>query len=354
MSKLALIGLHNLHLMQFLYKYTDILDEKGISYDVLYWDRDMDDTIKEKAFKGKKIAYKYQMSNYQPKHKKIGGFLGCILYMAKIIRKNKYDHIILLTTQTALPLYVFSRTVRKSKYIYDFRDLTFEKNSLYKTCIEIMISRSYFTSISSLGFKRVIGENSKLLMSHNVSRLKYERIKKMPSDNLRIVFWGMIRQLEWNKRICDAFGNASGITLTYHGEGGFKTLEEYCQKKNYKNIQFIGRYTTDEIPNFVQNADILMNLYENDGKQKLATTVKLYDGIRYGLPMLISRNSHMAELMKDNPAVFVVDMNAFDLKSLREWYQGLDEKTYYYQKELQCIQQDDEVFARKLMGFIEG
>ena len=353
MSKLALIGLHNLHLMQFLYKYTDVLDAQGISYDVLYWDRDMDDTIKVKPFKGRKIAYRYKMSNYQPKYKKIGRFLGCIAYMTKIIRENKYDHIILLTTQTALPLYVLSRTVRKAKYIYDYRDLTFEKIGLCKAYIQKMISQSYFTAISSLGFKEAIANSPKLLLSHNVSQLKYEPIEKTPSDDLRLVFWGMIRQLEWNKKICDAFGNVPGIKLTYHGEGDYKELNTYCQEKAYKNIQFTGRYTTDQIPMFVQNTDILLNLYENDGKQKLATTVKLYDGIRYGLPMLITRDSHMAELMKDNPAVFAMDVNAFDLKSLKEWYQGLDGNTYYYQKELQRIQQDDEVFAKKLMAFVE-
>lgn len=353
MSKLALIGFHNLHLMQFLYKYTDVLDAQGVCYDVLYWDRDIDDDIKVKPFKGRKIAYRYKMSNYQPKYKKVGGFLGCIAYMTKMIRENKYDHMILLTTQTALPLHVLNRTVRKSKYIYDYRDLTFEKIGLCKAYIQKMISQSYFTAISSLGFTAVIGESSKLLLSHNVSRLKYEPIEKIPSDDLRFVFWGMIRQLEWNKKICDTFGNVPGIKLTYHGEGDYRKLALYCQEKAYRNIQFTGRYTTAEIPAFVQKTDILLNLYENDEKQKLATTVKLYDGIRYGLPMLITRDSHMAELMKDNPAVFSMDMNAFDLKSLKEWYQGLDEKTYYYRKELQRIQQDDEVFAKKLMAFIE-
>ena len=44
--KLAIVGFHNLHLMQFLYKYTDIFDKHGIDYDVIYWDRDMDSTIK--------------------------------------------------------------------------------------------------------------------------------------------------------------------------------------------------------------------------------------------------------------------------------------------------------------------
>lgn len=78
MNKIAIVGFHNLHLMQFLYKYTDIFDKNNISYDVLYWDRDMDPNLKCKAFKGNSISYRYKMSNYQPKAKKIHGFVGCI------------------------------------------------------------------------------------------------------------------------------------------------------------------------------------------------------------------------------------------------------------------------------------
>ena len=76
--KLAIVGFHNLHLMQFLYKYTDIFDKHGIDYDVIYWDRDMDSTIKYKPFNGRAIALHYKMDNYQPKHKKIIGFIKCI------------------------------------------------------------------------------------------------------------------------------------------------------------------------------------------------------------------------------------------------------------------------------------
>lgn len=353
MAEVALIGLHNLHLMQFLYKYTDVLDACGVNYDVLYWDRNMDDTIKAKPFNGRKYAYQYRMSNYQPKYKKIKGFIGCISFMSKIIKENNYDHIILLTTQTALPMYLFSRTVRKSKYIYDYRDLTFENIGICKELIQRIITKSYFTAISSLGFKKVLGENPKFLMSHNVSKLKHERVDKIPSDNLRIVFWGMIRQLDWNKKICDIFGNASGITLTYHGEGEYKELEDYCQSMHYRNIDFTGRYTSAQIPTFAQNTDILLNLYENDGKQKLATTVKVYDGIRYGLPMLITKDSHMDILMKNNRAVMVTDLESLDLSHLKKWYQSLDKDTYYYQKEIEQIQKDDHLFSDKVRSFVD-
>ena len=291
MNKIAIVGFHNLHLMQFLYKYTDIFDKNNISYDVLYWDRDMDSNLKCKAFKGNSISYRYKMSNYQPKAKKIHGFVGCMRYFCKIIKKNKYDHIILLTTQTALPLYMLSRTVRKSKFVFDYRDLTYEKNSICRRIIKGIIEKSEFTAISSMGFKKVLGESNKFVMSHNVSNLKMECLPKKRSRNIRVVFWGMIRQIEWNKKICDLFGNVPGIELCYCGEGNTEELKKHCEK--YHNIVFIGRYTVDQIPSFVEQTDVLLNLYENDEQQKPAMTVKLYDGIRYGLPMLISKGSYI-------------------------------------------------------------
>ena len=172
MNKIAIIGFHNLHLMQFLYKYTDIFDKNNISYDVLYWDRDMDSKIKCRAFKGNSISYRYKMSNYQPKGKKIHGFVGCMRYFCKIIKKNKYDHIILLTTQTALPLYMLSGIVRKSKFVYDYRDLTYEKNRVCRRIIKGIIEKSEFTAISSMGFKKVLGESNKFVMSSQCEQFK--------------------------------------------------------------------------------------------------------------------------------------------------------------------------------------
>lgn len=351
MSKIAIVGVHNLHLMQFLYKYTDILDSRGISYDVLYWDRDMDSSIKYKTFSGNKIAYRYKMSNYQPKWKKVKGFIGCIKFFCKIIRDKKYDHIILLTTQTALPVYILSKTVRNSKYIFDYRDLTYEQNSICKKIIKKLITESQFTAISSMGFKKVLGESNKFVVSHNVSNLKMEFLPKQQNQNIRIVFWGMIRQVEWNKKICDVFGNVSGIELVYRGEGHTEELKEYCAK--YQNITFTGRYTTDQISSFAEQTDVLLNLYANDAQQKLAMTVKLYDAIRYGLPMLISKGSYMAEIMETNKYAYITDIDNFDFEEFIKWYQNLNLKSYPYEKEYIQIRDDDQYFEQRLLQFIK-
>ena len=95
-----------------------------------------------------------------------------------------------MTTQTALPLYMLSRTVRKSKFVFDYRDLTYEKNSICRRIIKGIIEKSEFTAISSMGFKKVLGESNKFVMSHNVSNLKMECLPKKRSRNIRVDFLG--------------------------------------------------------------------------------------------------------------------------------------------------------------------
>ena len=147
MKRIGIIAFHNLHLMQFLYKYTDILDEQGIDYDVLYWNRD--GVEYEKKFKGRAIRFDYPTSNYCSGIKKICGFLKCRDFFIRMIKQNQYNKLILLTTQTAVALSNIALIKYKNRYVFDFRDITKENNKLYETLVKCLINKSAFTSISS-------------------------------------------------------------------------------------------------------------------------------------------------------------------------------------------------------------
>lgn len=353
MSKVCIVAFHNLHLMQFLYKYTSILDSENIEYDILYWDRDVDDKIPKRKCLGNTIAFRYKMNTYQPKYKKIMGFIHCVLFFRRKILEGNYDKLIFLTTQAIFPLYLLSKKIFKNKkYIYDYRDITYEKIPICKNIIKKMINNSEFTAISSYGFKEVLGESDKFLISHNTIGLDYTTLDKKPSDKLRIVYWGIVRQLEFNKKLCDTLGSNNDTELTYHGEGVTDLLKDYCNEKGYNQIKFTGRYTVDEIESFAENTDILVNLYNNNKIQKLATTVKLYDGIRYGLPMLVTKDSYMDTLMKDNPYVLAIDLETVKVEDIVSWYLKLDKDKYPYSRELEIIKKDDEVFKERLLDFI--
>lgn len=88
-------------------------------------------------------------------------------------------------------------------------------------------------------------------------------------------------------------------------------------------------------------------------QQKPAMTVKLYDGIRYGLPMLISKGSYMGELMQTNDFVYVTDVDEFDIEAFKSWYQSLNKEYYPYSSEYLQIQKDDERFESRLLAFVK-
>lgn len=351
LAKIAIVGFHNLHLMQFLYKYTDILDKNNIDYDVLYWNRDGIEY--DKKIKGGMIGFKYLTDNYVSKWKKINGYLKAQKFFSQTIKKNKYEKIILLTTQTAIALSWLSLTRYKNMYIYDYRDITMERNPVYKKIVNTLIKNAAFVAISSKGFIPIIGYNNdnKYVISHNCSNLLYNHHKKSNKFPIKIVFWGMVRQIEYQKKICDFFGNDERFKIFYHGEGMTDILKKYCDDKEYENIFFSGRYFTEEISGFAKNTDILLNLYENDKKQEYALTVKLYDGLRYGLPMMVTKDSYMDSYIGKEKFKYSFSFDKLD--ELIEWYMDLSDNEIEIseQRMIRKILKDEKKFTERLLEF---
>lgn len=352
MGKIAIVGFHNLHLMQFLYKYTEILDRHNIEYDVLYWERD--DVQYPIKFKGRPVKYSYTTSNYMPKWKKVIGYLKCRSFFVKQIKKNKYEKIILLTTQTAIALSPLALARYKKRFIFDFRDLTMERNSIYRAVEMKLIQESAFVSISSPGFIEHLNKTHRYVISHNCRNLKSCGVVLNAEMPLKITFWGIIRQEEFQKKICDVFGNDNRVELSYHGEGCTEALARYCKEHRYLNIKFTGRYYPEDIPDFVKDTDILLNLYENEGKQEHALTVKLYDAVRYQIPMIISKGSYMEKYLEGYCFAIAVDLDHIEIKEIIEWYSQLKEDVLKedFERFVKQVELDDGIFEKELMEFV--
>lgn len=359
---IAIVGFGNLNIMQYLYKYTAILDKHNVNYDVIYWNRS---GAKEPIdFCGNPISYNVTMNTYQPFYKKIFGFIKYSLFLRKQIKSNKYDKLIVLTTQTAIPLYDILTRKYKDKFIYDYRDITKEKRlGFYAKMVRRLIDSSAYTMISSKGFLPEIGveDCAKIVTAHNtrepIENSGYE-VNLSQNDPIRVVFWGMVRQVEHNKKICDALGNDPRFTLTYHGEGFYKELDDYCQSHGYSNISFTGRYELQDLLNFIETTDILHCLYENDTTQKNAMPVKPYDAIRYRLPMVVSKGSYLERFFENCSGAFSADIEDLHLvpDKLYEWYRTLEAESV--ERDFSAVQKkinnDDSLFGDELIKFIKS
>ena len=357
--KVAIIGFCNLNIMQYLYKYTNILDQAHIRYDVIYWNRL--GIHEEKNFKGTKISYNHEINTYQPFHKKIKSFLEYAIFIRRIIKHKKYDKLIILTTQSAIVLTDLLLVKYRKRYVYDYRDITKEKKSkLYNMLVKKIIKKSFCTMMSSEGFSQEIGlrDKSNIQIAHNTQLAEkscYEHRIKQDVDPIKIVFWGIVRQLEYNKKICDCFGNDKRFELIFHGTGEYKELNRYCQRKKYKNVYFTGVFNQKDIAGFADETDILHCVYENDEEQKPAMPVKAYDAIKYRLPVLINRDCQVEKFFKGIQgalAIDILDKKATDL--IYEWYRNLDEKIVKnnYQDLEEKVLQDDISFKNRLKDFV--
>lgn len=326
---IGILGFNDLFLMQYLYKYTSVYDEAGIAYEVVYWNR----SNKQEAvgFQGKTIAFDHPMNTYLPFWKKARCFLKYARFLRRQIRAGQYDRLIVLTTQTAVPLYDLLTRKYAGRYLYDYRDITREKDSaLFRQMVRSLIRHSHTTAVSSEGFLPELGmrKEDRILPVHNTQKACRRSgfpVRLCAQEPIRIVFWGMVRQVGYNQRICDLFGNDRRFTLVYHGDGYHKALEDYCRAKGYQNISFTGWYPPSSIPEFIQETDILNCLYENDDIQKCAMPVKAYDAIHYRLPVLISAHSFAAGFLSSLHGAFALDAEHTEEVGDRvcAWYRSL-------------------------------
>lgn len=338
---------------QFAYKYINVLEKNKIPYEFIFWNREGDYNEEKDNW----IPFDENINSFQPFYKKIFSFIKFSIFMRKKIKERKYDKLIVLISQTAIPLTDLLLFKYKKKYIYDYRDVTFENIKLYKMLINKLVKNSCFTAISSKGFMKYLDSDNTYVLSHNTRNFELLNIDKNNSSKIRIVYWGMVRQLDFNCKICDLFANDDRFEIYYHGAGYHNELKEYCKEKKYENIIITGSYNLENIKEFVKNTDIILNLYDNDKQQMPAMTVKFYDSIMYGKPMLVNKYSYMSQLVNEYNLGFIFDeKDNFILDKLYEQYTQFNYCNYeVMRKEIyELIKEDDIRFEKKLINTIKG
>lgn len=361
---IAIVGFNDLQIMQNLYKYSNILDDAGYAdYEVIFWNRV--GGAYEKLFRGSAVAYDEPLNTYQPFWKKITAFAKYVAFVRGQIREKKYEKLIVLTTPTAVALADLLLGKYKNRYIFDYRDISKEHLSpIYTGLVRTIAKKSCMMPVSSYGFLDVLKldkDDPKILMAHNTQKIDNDSgycADKEKQYPIRISFWGMVRQPEFNCRFCDIFGNDERFILSYHGEGVANQIQAYCQKKGYTNIRFTGRYTHSEIPSFAEQTDIIHCVYEfeQDVKMKPALQVKLYDGMKYHIPVLLHSGSYSGQYMKEFGVSLEVNPESGKkvADEIYEWYQGLDpdviDAGYKYMADR--VRQEDLIFKQKVLEFV--
>lgn len=352
--RVLLIGSFDLYLHPYSKKYIDFFKGKKIDIKFIFWNR----SLKKIEANDIYVPFNYQMNSYQSLIKKINGYLKYRTFVKEYLKKNYFDKLVIFTTQT---MFLFSWYVLKKykdKYIFDYRDETYEKYSFYRKRVEKCILYSKYTVISSPGFisNFKMQYDNKFVMCHNSKSNLQISPQKNDSDIIRISFWGMIRQPKYYKKIFLFFKNDNRFIINLYGNGYEKEMLKIIDELDCHNVYMHGEYDQHQIIDFVRNTDILLNCYSNNSIQKNAITVKMYEGIKYKIPMLIQKGSFMdAYLTNNNYPHISIDFDNDNIElttdDVIEQFKSINIKSNHALDER--IQLDEFVFYNKLKDFLK-
>lgn len=315
----------------YVQKYEELLKKHNIEYDIILWNRSEEST---EVFDRDNSVYIFRSKTKKSKLSKVVPFVKWRKFVLGIIRKNKYDRLIILTT---IPAVLISRCLINryvKRFVFDIRDYTYENNKMYKMIVNKLIRASYITTISSQGFYKWLNRYDNILINHNISNS--EMNEKECGDiskkaNLTIGFVGGIRYMEENIAIINQLKNNKCLNMLYVGKvHPGNDIQLYCQENNITNVYFKPRYVNKDKPKIYKEIDIINSLY---GAKSLEVTTalpnKLYDCVIFKKPIMVSSNTYLEEVVKKYKLGFSIDINKDDITSeINKYLSTFDKKEF--------------------------
>lgn len=299
--KLLVIGPGKLKFMPYLHFYLDNINHEKYEVHIAYWNRDMKNESTETYSDYALHEYRCYMVNNAPLKEKFWKYKEYRKFVIGLIRKYKFDKLIVLHSLPGIMIVDKLVFQFSNRFVFDYRDSTFEEKFIFRFVIAKIIKASTFTFTSSDGFRKYFPSSLayKIFTSHNLlsDSLNHRDYAKKESSKIRIAFWGFIRHVAINKTIIEKISSDQRFELHYYGREQKDALElkEFAKQQNANNVFFHGEYNPDDRYEFVKNTDILHNSYL-DTNTLLAMGNKYYDGIIFRIPQLCMPGSIMGQL----------------------------------------------------------
>ena len=351
---IGIILSNNLNTCPYVDKYLDTFNKIGINYELVLWDRDGS----QNKFPANYRVFDVQNNVDVPKWEKIFGFCRFAWFVYNTIRIRKYEKLIFLTTQIAVMCYPLTHKKFKRKYIFDFRDLSFEQNSLYRKLVKKIIDNSYFTCMSSPEFAKVYGIDS-YFMAHN---FRYKDLAISASANsftrrgngkITLLHIGISRGEQYNNRLAEIFGNDERFEIYIVGRGN--DTESFVQiVSGYSNITVKGTYNNEEKECFINKADMLLYYYPCDFNCNRALANKYYDCLIYKKPLVGNINTYSGHRLQEKGLGISINFDSNTrADDIYNYYENLDYNKFINNvtRELDTVLEEDKIYLNKIQEF---
>ena len=324
-KKILLISGSNPIRTPFVGFYINILEKAHANYDVLYWNRDVNDKIEE--IKGNEIVYDKPLFIYSNPLKKIYATYKFYKFGKRIIKKGNYDKVICFTILTSIFFQHYLKRRFEKKYIFDIRDHSpLISKPFFWSLFEKMAQNSYATVISSRGFLKWLPQNSLYLLSHNIDS----------------------SLLSHNPYVED-------VKLSFVGYGPcYKEYEDYCKSNNIQNVEFKGRYQKEEELGYYNQCNMVNILLPHTLNSDTCMSNRFYNAVVARKPMIVNSGCFQAELVEKYKLGLIVGDYDNVGQQILDYYQKLNWDEFFAgcERFIEDVTQDNLVFENKVIDFI--
>ena len=350
--RILVLGFTKVKYLTYMHFYLNQIDMSQNEVHLVYWLRDHNpDSELPIGVTGH--AFDCPMSDAIALTKKLPKILKFGKFAKKKIKDINPDFLIVLHSTTGISIYNLLKGKYRKKYIFDYRDVTYERKSFYKKMVGKIVDNSVLCFTSSDGFRRFLPKDATILNSHNISNIEFHEAAKKQysaekSTPIRISFWGLIRNRAINQVMIDRLGGDDRFELHYYGRAQGFMLEflNECTEK-YKNVFFHGEYAPTDRLVMAKNTDLIHNMFDNSDKtMPIAMSNKYYDGPLFYLPQLCTKGSLMGSLCTKYGIGLECDPANDDFADrVYEYYMNLDKETFKQNCEKEFLRVKDEVNA---------
>lgn len=346
--KIALVCPSNMLYMPYVENYIKILNEIGVDYDIINWDRFKTEEESEFIYRDYKIGHKRSFLDY----------LKYSLFVTNLLRNNDYDKVIVFGIQ--LVFFIKKLLIKEylNKFIIDIRDY----NRIIKYFkIKKVIDSSAFTVLSSHGYKQWLPKSNEYVINHNTTVKSLDELRKtkfshVTGNKTSIGCIGALRDYKINIDFIEELKASDLIQLNYHGEGNINVdISKYLRDYNIKNVSLTGIYSREEEEGLYYKNNIINVLRYNDGiNNKTALPNRLYNAVLYGKPLLAFRGTYLAKIIEQYNVGLVIDSFNNLENIIFDYLESIDLRKYNLGRSefFDDVIYDNEHFKVKMLDFL--
>lgn len=151
-------------------------------------------------------------------------------------------------------------------------------------------------------YKELIPSERVIMIPNAPDEEIFIEYKRKEEGTFKVGFIGGIRYLKQMKMLVDA-AEVVGCHVLFAGAGGtsddYKQISDYCKDKSF--VEFTGKYNYNkDIARLYASVDCIYAVYDADNANvRIALPNKLYESTLCELPIIVAKNTYLAEMVKE-------------------------------------------------------